>query len=59
MTAAKIQQKQAIENLPYELAVQVRALLDNARQQHGKSVGDAADWYELESKVIELVTEGD
>lgn len=54
MTANQIENVQKQANLPYEVAKQIRAILDQARKDYG-----AADWDgdDVEAKIVELVTE--
>ena len=54
MTLKQIKEAQVKANVPYELAKQIRVLLDEARAKYG-----AGQWEEdaIEEKAIELVTE--
>jgi len=54
MTRARIEKAQAAANLPFELAKQIRQLLDEAKKAGGYT---ADDWAEVEQKVLELVSE--
>lgn len=54
MTAAKIEKAAAQAQMPYQLALAVRRMLDEAKKAGGYS---AEEWSEVETKVIELVTE--
>lgn len=53
MTIEQLSKKQAEANLPFELARQIRELLDAAK----KTWKGEDDWEDIESQVIELVTE--
>jgi hypothetical protein len=54
MTTEGIAEKQAMENIKFETAKQIRALLDAAAKKYGETWdGDGA-----ESEILELVTEG-
>jgi hypothetical protein len=54
MNMKQIEKKQARSQVPYEVAKQIRALLDESRKSYG-----ATDWDddELELKIQELVFE--
>ena len=54
MTRAKIEKEAQRAQIPYQLALQIRQLLDDARKAYG---GEAWDGDDMESKVLELVTE--
>jgi hypothetical protein len=54
MTADQIWKAQERATVPYDLARQIRTLLDDARKSYGPSKWDED---EVEGKVIELVTE--
>lgn len=53
MTVEQLTKKQAEANLPFELARQIRELLDSAK----KGWKGEDDWDDIETQVIELVTE--
>lgn len=54
MTTRQIEAKAARAHVPYEVAKQIRALLDAAKAQ-GKYTSD--EWADVEAQIIELVTE--
>lgn len=54
MTTTQITKAQQRAAVPYELAVQIRSLLDAARKEYGPGDWDSDD---VECKVFELVTE--
>ena len=54
MNAAKIEAAKVKAAIPYEVAKQIRELLDQARKSYGPSDWDGDD---IEARVIELVTE--
>ena len=56
MTMAKINKLQARENIKYEVAKQIRELLDAARKSFGPQDWDDDD---IESAICELVFEED
>ena len=56
MTMTKINKIQARENIKYEVAKQIRQLLDESRKQYGPQDWDDDD---IESAVCELVFEED
>lgn len=51
MTLKQIEKKQAMANLPYTLALQIRTLLDAARKDAGLN---AEDWDDVETQAYEL-----
>lgn len=53
MTNAQIEKKAAAAQVPFQLAVKVRRLLDEAKKAGGYT---AEEWSEIEQQVIELVT---
>lgn len=53
MKATQIEKAQERAAVPYQVALQVRALLDEARAKYGPGDWDADD---VEEKVVELVT---
>lgn len=52
MTKNQIEKRQQQQNVPYELAKQIRQLLDEARKQYGPTDWDGDD---IEVKIAELV----
>lgn len=53
MTAAQIANAQRRAAVPYQVAAQVRELLDDARKSYGPTEWDDDD---VEGKIVELVT---
>jgi len=53
MTTTQIEKRQAKANIPYELAKQIRKLLDDARKAYGAEDWEAND---VESQVFDLVS---
>ena len=53
MTTKQIEAAQKRENVRFEVAKQIRALLDAAKKDNGFT-GD--DWPDVEAEIIELVT---
>jgi len=56
MTSKQIEAKATRAQLPYKLALQIRALLDEAKKTSGLS---AEDWHDVEGEILELVGDGD
>lgn len=54
MTIQRIEEEKARAGLKYDVARQIRELLDAARKTYGSTDWDAED---LESQVLELVSE--
>lgn len=54
MTTAQIEKRQSQANVPYEVAKQIRALLDAARKEYGPTQWDEND---VQCVIQELVFE--
>lgn len=55
MMMREIERRETARQLPYQLAKQIRQLLDHAKQEHGKEINE--EWTDLEAEVSELVFE--
>lgn len=53
MTKTQIASAQSTANIPYELAIKIRELLDSARTEHKMS---KEDFTEIEERALELVS---